>query len=131
MTNKIEFFRKIELYEGTQLHYTAECKTKEETALIRDAWKTRGKGTYVKVKRYKKSKFKKQKFLTNSKLYKVDKVVWDLWLPSVVAYYIKAYWLSEMKDKVIEVEYVHHRWPTDYYEKKTVIAKSVKAIKGL
>ena len=130
MTHKIEFFRKIELYEGKQLHYTAECKTKEEAALIRDAWKIRGK-TNVKIKRYKESKFRKQKHLVNSKLYKADKMLWDLWLPAVVAYYIKAHWLANVKGKVIEVEYIHHRWPTDYYEKKTVIAKSVKTIKGL
>jgi len=127
---KLKFIRKIELYENMQLHYTADCNTKDEAALIKKSWGLRGK-THVKIKKYKNPKFRNEKVLICYKLFKSDTLIQTIWLPPTVGYYLKVYWLSEKASKVIEIEYIHHRWPKDYFTKKVTISKPTKAIKGL
>ena len=128
---KIPFIRKIELYESRQLHYIAECSTKEEAALVIKAWELRG-NTYGKVKRYKKEKYRNTKHLTCYQLYKKDEsILLTLWLPSTVGYYLKCFWLTKKEAKVIQTEYIHHRWPKDYFEKQIIISRPTKAITGL
>jgi len=127
---KIKFLRKLELYEGNTLHYLANCNTKEDVSIIKKAWALKG-NTNVKVKRYKNHKFKEEKLLSCYKLFKNDILVKTLWLPLTVGYYLKVYWLSEEKEKIIEIEYIHHRWPKDYYTKQVTICKPTKPVKGL